>query len=123
MEDINNMVEALTTKIIEVAHASIPKYGRPKSRTPVPCSNIHKPSFQPIKQATERRIDFEASEDTIQSYDDPFSIEKLDKALQETQSIAPGPDDIVYDMMKKMHSAEKGKVPQLFNRIWQRADK
>ncbi|KAG5868140.1 hypothetical protein JTB14_025489 [Gonioctena quinquepunctata] len=71
-------------------------------------SDNYKPTFQRIKQATERHIDFEPSEDTIQSYNEPFSIEKLDRALQETQSSVPDPDDIVYDIIKKMPSVEKG---------------
>lgn len=82
----------------------------------VSSSDKYDPLFKVIRN-NETHPDFSTNEDLFcNTY---FSFDELNKALQESNNTAPGPDNIPYEFIRQLPVSEKLKILNLFNRIWQ----
>ena len=75
------------------------------------------PRFKEFKQAAERRqINFNSA--GSEAYNKPIQLHELEFALSKVGNSAPGPDEICYKMLKKLDTAAKTNLLDIFNKIW-----
>lgn len=74
-------------------------------------------SFLKHKEMTERKT-LELKSKTNEQYNTPFKIAELRTALNACHSTAPGPDRIMYDMLKHLHDDTEISLLALYNTIW-----
>jgi ribonuclease HI len=73
--------------------------------------------FLRLKEAEERHpVDFPLSRG--ESYNDPFSMDELEKALSSAHDTSPGADCIPYAFLRHLNTDAKEWLLALYNRIW-----
>lgn len=73
-------------------------------------------NFIEIKSLEETEINFHTNDNL--SYNDPFNLLELDKALQDSGSSCPGPDNIHYEMLRQLPENIKQILLNIYNKIW-----
>ena len=64
---------------------------------------------------THRQINFNSAGN--EAYNKPIQLHELEFALSKVGNSAPGPDEICYKMLKKLDTAAKTKLLDIFNKI------
>ncbi len=73
--------------------------------------------FKNFKQQAERKkITFNTKEE--EEYNTPFSLEELEESLSGAKDTAAGPDDIHYNLIKRLPKITKEKLLLLYNNIY-----
>ena len=75
------------------------------------------PRFLPIKESAELTPLPFATED-IFDYNRPFSMHELERALGACKGTSAGPDEIHYDMIKRLNRASTIILLEVYNEIW-----
>lgn len=81
-------------------------------------SSMHYPqSFKRYKEKEEsKRLEYKCHQN--EPYNRPFCMAELRTTLASCQSSAPGPDRIMYDMIKHLHSDTQVTLLSIYNNIW-----
>jgi Reverse transcriptase (RNA-dependent DNA polymerase)/Endonuclease-reverse transcriptase len=80
-------------------------------------TNKYHPSFKEIKQQSESR-EITIDLNHLADYNEEFTEEEFDFALNECKGSSPGPDQIEYDLIKQLNRDTQQKILTAFNRIW-----
>ncbi|XP_076660928.1 uncharacterized protein LOC143364494, partial [Halictus rubicundus] len=73
--------------------------------------------FQQTKSELESPLDFNTLE--IKNYNCPFSLSEMERAIQSSRNSSPGPDNIPYEMVKRLPETGKRALLDVYNLIWE----
>ena len=79
--------------------------------------NNHRPYFKQHRPAWEQNV-LSFTPTGYEQYDTDFSYAELDNALRSTSNTAPGPDNIQYEMIKRLPTHMLHYILQFYNRLW-----
>ena len=86
----------------------------------VSSKNENAPYYRESLRQEFKYLDFTARK--TESYNDPFSMKEFLAALSSSKNTAPGPDDIIYDMIRNSSFTTKKFILSIFNRIFKFSD-
>ena len=77
--------------------------------------------FQKYKTQKEKQC-LDLHSDNSEPYNQPFSMQELQDALHQSHDTAVGPDNIHYQMLKRLPETSQYILLELFNNIWHTGD-
>lgn len=81
-------------------------------------SNSNLPEIcQQAKSDLEKPLDFNTAE--CKNYNSPFSLSEMEHAIQSSHKSSPGPDNIPYEMIKRLPETGKHALLDIYNLIWE----
>jgi ribonuclease HI len=70
------------------------------------------------KKQQEEEIPFEIDDDYEADYNETFTEQELEDALNTVSGTSPGPDNIEYELIKQLGKEEKQQLLKAFNNVW-----
>lgn len=76
--------------------------------------------LQSRRQEEANKLYFDSSTDEVIDYNLPFSMWELEFSLKLCKGLSPGPDNVLYEMIRRLPLEVKSIQLQLYNQIWQK---
>ena len=85
-------------------------------------TNNYTNEFQQYKMIQEQNMPIIPEDNNNEDYNDKFTINEMESALNLCKGSSPGPDTIQYEMIKNMNQKSKKELLKLYNKIYLERD-